>query len=71
MLLLVLKKNFQGMLCKQLQENTDVSKQQYRHGYAHYICCILHLGMQTATCAQYMLSHPDYILYVSHHENNI
>ena len=37
------------MLCTQLQENTDVSKQQYRPGYAHYVCCILHLGMQTAT----------------------
>ena len=51
------------MLCTQLQENTDVSKQQYRPGYAHYICCILHLGMQTATCAQYMLSHPGSWLY--------
>ena len=36
------KKDFQGMLCTQLQENTDVSKQEYRPGYAHFICCILH-----------------------------
>ena len=36
------KKDFQGMLCTQLQENTDVSKQQYHPSYAHYVCCILH-----------------------------